>query len=158
MFGDLLTRLALQDKDKYLGILKEAKITSFKLMRKKTKKSQVIQSDVIRTTFSKQDFSEMIVYSNDGDTGILQQLAYNPVQDQGIEKNYTSQTLATIAELNLVSNDSPGIRTFSGVDFSIANKLSGVYQYSLEIEMADPSDRDWETRFNSAIVAKVCDV
>jgi hypothetical protein len=154
MFGDMLLNLASNDLSKYQSFLKNIKISSFKIFRKKTKTAQVIQSDLTRTTFSKQDFEEMIVHSSDSSSNKLQQLLYDPVAEQGVEDFYKSQVSATISELILesVDNDAStagGIRTFSGVDYSVGRKMAGTYQYRVEIEMQDPSVQYLKGKSNS---------
>lgn len=138
MFGDLLIKLHANNKSKYDALIKKAQIQSFKILRRKTKTRQVVQSDVERITFSKQDFPEMIVYSSDSTSGVLNQKEYNPVQEQGVEENYKSQIECSISELKLYKSDS-GIRTFTGVDFGVSKKNVGIYQYELQMSVLDPT-------------------
>ena len=138
MFGDLLIKLRANNKPKYDSIIKGAQIQSFKILRRKTKTHQVVQSDIERITFSKQDFPEMIVHSSDSTSGVLNQKEYNPVQEQGVEENYKSQIECSISELKLYKSIS-GIRTFTGVDFGVSKKNAGIYQYELQMKVRDPA-------------------
>lgn len=152
MFGDMLLNLASNDLLKYQSILADIKISSLKIFRKKTKTAQVIQSDLTKTTFSKQDFEEMIVHSSDSSSNKLQQLTYNPALEQGVEDFYKPEVSATISELILESvgtGTTGGIRTFSGVDYSVGRKMAGTYQYRVELEIKDPSVEYLKGKSNS---------
>ena len=140
LFGDMIVRLKENNKQKYENLMKQVPITSLKIFRRKVKRAEVVQSDLTRTTFSKQDFLEMIVYSSADSSGILNQLEYDPVVFQGLGDIYRSELVATIAEAPLLQHSpSSAIRTVTGVDYSVANKLAGLYEYSIEMEMIDPS-------------------
>ncbi|MHA1953966.1 MAG: hypothetical protein ACW96U_08475 [Candidatus Heimdallarchaeaceae archaeon] len=137
MFGDLLMKMSLNNQTEFNSLIKKAKITSFKILRKRVRDAQLLESNVVKTNFSKQDFAEMICFSNDGDSGILLQNSYNPVEQQGKEENYKSQIECTISEVKLL-NSNTGIRTFTGVDSGVSRKINGKYQYEVQVRMTDP--------------------
>jgi hypothetical protein len=140
LFGDMIVKLKQNNNQKYENLMKQVPITSLKIFRRKVKRAELVQSDLTRTSFSKQDFLEMIVYSSADSSGILNQLEYDPVTFQGLEDIYKSELVATIAETRLLQKSpSSAIRTVTGVDYSVANKLAGLYEYSIEMEMIDPS-------------------
>ena len=137
MFGDLLMKMFTSNKQKYNQVIKNARIQDFKIKRRRVNRHQLLQSDVMLTSFSKQDFTEMIVFSSDGPSGILSQKEYNPIEDQGKSINYKSQIECTISELKLL-NSKTGIRTFTGTDFGVSTKNEGTYQYEVEMKISDP--------------------
>ena len=135
MFPALLDIIKSKDKTEYLDIISSAKILDFKILRQKVKSNEVLDSQSQRTSFSKTDNPFLVVNSVQSGKELLANKIFTKKNTKSLP---TPVPVGSIRPISFLVDNNMGLKSFCGTDYDIRDRLGGMYQYSVEMTIADP--------------------
>jgi hypothetical protein len=143
-FPMLLENLKSTNSSLYKKTINGAKISNFRISRRSLKINKDTDLPFKKASFVEDEQSMIIVETADSkrETNVLKPTLYSIKNPNGEILSITPRKVGSIEQTSIASYGasykSP-IRHFSGSDYDVSSKKSGVYEYVLEIEFSDPT-------------------
>lgn len=133
-YPSILSNLKLYNSQMYSTIVRQAKISEIKVMRKVLKNETRVDEEQNSLTIVRTSDSSIV--GNSLNSALYSTTNTDPTGERLEEKPRILGSLEETTVYNL--NNSAPIRHFVGTDFDVASKRDGMYQYEIEIDVEDP--------------------
>ena len=139
-FPALVDNLKNTNYLEYRQLIQSAKIEEISISRRRVKNQETVSSSQERISYSPTDQERIVAISSDtiGERKLKSQIHYNRSTVQGVGNRQSSKNGSIMEIEPFASQDSMGLRHFTGTDMEVSRESHGMYEYTVEIRIKDP--------------------